>query len=129
MKPFPMKLILRWLFVFSLALGAGSLSTRADEVGDAKQRIASRQSEVASLKTKGAIGENNRGFLEVRDGGGNAASVVADENRDRGVLYAEVGKRTGISADDAGKARARQLAATSVAGVWVQGDDGTWRKK
>jgi uncharacterized protein YdbL (DUF1318 family) len=124
-----MKITLRFLALFALAFFAFGARAAADEVSDAKQRIASRQGEVAALKTKGAIGENNRGFLEVRDGGGNAAQVVADENRDRGVLYAEAARRTGASAEEAGKARARQIAAASAPGVWVQKEDGTWAKK
>jgi len=54
---------------------------------------------------------------------------VAEENSDRGVLYAEVAKRSGVSADNAGRARARQIAANSAPGVWVQKEDGSWYKK
>lgn len=124
-----MKTTLRLLALLSLALFTFTARVAADEVGDAKQRISARQSEVASLKTSGAIGENNRGLLEVRGGGGNAAKVVADENRDRTVLYAEVAKRSGASADEAGRARAKQIAANSAPGVWVQKEDGSWHKK
>ena len=124
-----MKTTLRLLALLSLALFSFTTRVVADDVADARQRIAARQSEVASLKTGGALGENNRGFLEARGGGGNTAAVVADENRDRGVLYAEVAKRTGVSADDAGRARAKQIAANSAPGVWVQKEDGTWQKK
>ncbi|MCX6951456.1 MAG: DUF1318 domain-containing protein [Verrucomicrobia bacterium] len=124
-----MKTTLRLLALFSLAFFSLAARAVADEVGDAKQRIAARQSEVASLKTSGAVGENNRGLLEVRGGGGSSAKVVAEENRDRGILYAEAGKRSGVSADEAGRARAKQIAANSAPGVWVQKDDGTWQKK
>ncbi len=118
------------LFVL-LALGFFSLagSAVAQDVAAAKQRMASRQSEVASLKTSGAVGENNRGLLEVRRGGGASAKVVADENSDRGVLYAEVAKRTGVSVEDSGRARAKQIAANSAAGVWVQKEYGSWHQK
>lgn len=124
-----MKTTLRLLALLSLAFFAFAARAVADDVSEAKQRIAARQSEVASLKTSGAVGENNRGLLEVRGGGGSSATIVADENRDRGVLYAEVAKRTGVSADDAGRARAKQIAANSAPGVWVQKEDGTWQKK
>ncbi len=124
-----MKTILRLLALLSLTFGLFGVHALASPVSDAQQRIAARQGEVASLKTSGAVGENNRGYLEVRGGGGNAASVVSDENRDRAVLYAEAGKRSGVSPDDAGKARAKQIAANSAPGVWVQREDGTWQKK
>ena len=124
-----MKTTLRLLALLSVAFFTFVARAAADDVSEAKQRIAARQSEVASLKTSGAVGENNRGLLEVRGGGGSSASIVAEENRDRGVLYAEVAKRTGVSADDAGRARAKQIAANSAPGVWVQKEDGTWQKK
>lgn len=119
----------RLFALLSFALFAFVGRVAADPVSDAKGRIAGRQSEVAALKTSGAVGENNRGLLEVRGGGGNAAKVVADENHDRGVLYAEAAKRSGASADDAGRARAKQIAANSAPGVWVQKEDGAWVKK
>ena len=84
---------------------------------------------MAALKTSGAIGENNRGLLEARGGGGNSAKVIADENSDRAMLYAEAAKRTGVSAEEAGKARARQIAANSAPGIWLQREDGSWYKK
>ena len=88
-----------------------------------------RLSSVDALKSKGAIGENNRGFLEVRDGGGDAASVVSAENSDREAVYAAIAKQTGASAETVGKERAKRIAASSAAGVWVQKEDGTWAKK
>jgi uncharacterized protein YdbL (DUF1318 family) len=91
--------------------------------------MAQRLSEVDDLKGKGAIGENNRGLLEVRDGGGNAAAVVADENRDREAVYALIARDTGASADSVARARAKQIAAASRPGVWVQDESGAWKKK
>jgi uncharacterized protein len=124
-----MKTALRLLALTSLALSFFVGRAMADDVSDAKQRIAARQAEVAALKTSGAVGENNRGFLEVRGGGGSSASVVAEESRDRGILYAEVAKRTGVSAEEAGRARAKQIAANSAPGIWLQREDGAWYKK
>ena len=65
----------------------------------------------------------------MRCSGGASAKIVADENSDRGVLYAEVAKRTGVSVDDSGRARAKQIAANSAAGVWIQKEDGSWHQK
>lgn len=126
---FPMKTTLRLWAVLAVTMFGFTALARADAVADAKQGIAARQSDVAALKQSGALGENNRGLLEVRGGGGNAAAVAADENRDRGVLYAEVAKKTGTSADDVGRARAKQIASSSAAGIWVQHEDGSWHKK
>src|SRR5689334_13553600 len=120
---------LRLFALFSVLLFGGALRLAADAVSDAQHRITARLSEVNALLKNGAIGENNRGFLEVRGGGGNAASVVNAENQDRGVLYAEGARRSNTSADQVGRSRARQIAANSAPGVWIQGEDGNWRKK
>ena len=55
--------------------------------------------------------------------------VVAAENRDRGIVYAEIAKQTGTHVDQVGRARARQIAAASARGVWLQKNDGSWYKK
>lgn len=124
-----MKTTLRLFCLLSLVLVCFAGRSLADEVADAKLHINARQSDVVALKKSGVVGENNRGYLEIRDGGGSAASVVTDENRDRNVLYAELTKRTGISTDEAGRARAKQIAANSAPGVWLQRDDGGWYQK
>ncbi len=114
----------------ALVLGLGVVAGRAaDDLGAVKARMNQRLSQVDQLKASGAIGENNRGYLEVRDGGGDAASVVSAENRDREAVYAAIAKRAGSSAEQVGKARARQIAANSAAGVWLQREDGNWYKK
>lgn len=124
-----MKLTLRIFSLISFLLFGIVSHALADQVSDAKQRIGARRAEVASLKLSGAVGENNQGYLEVRDGGGNAAAVSSAENSDRGVLYAEAAKLTGKSPAEVGKARAREIAANSAPGVWIQREDGNWQKK
>ncbi len=116
--------------MLALMLGVGVVAVRAaEDLGAVKARMNQRLSQVDQLKASGAIGENNRGYLDVRDGGGDAANVVSAENRDREVVYAEIAKRAGSSAEQVGKARARQIAANSAAGVWLQREDGSWYKK
>lgn len=123
--------MIRRILFLCLALTALSASTAAlaESANDIRARMAQRLSQVDDLKGKGAIGENNRGLLEVRDGGGNAASVVADENRDREAVYALIAKETGATPDSVGRARAKQIAAASKPGVWVQDESGAWKKK
>ena len=102
----------------------------ADEVADAKQRIQTRQADVAALKASGTLGESNRGFLELRaaDGAG-AGQLAAGENHDREILYAVVAKRTGSTVDAVGRARAKEIAQSSRPGVWVQNEAGAWAKR
>lgn len=126
-----MKLPVLRLFLLgtALVLGGAILPARAQDLGPVKARMSQRLSQVDALKSKGAIGENNRGLLEMRGGGGDAGSVVSAENADREVVYAALAKQTGSSADQVGRARAKQIATASAAGVWLQREDGAWYKK
>lgn len=112
------------LFVLVLA----PVMTRAEDLGAVRARMEQRLSRIDALKSSGALGENNRGLLEVRTAG-EATAVAADENRDRAVVYAELAKRTGATADSVGHARAKQIAANSAAGVWLQRESGEWYQK
>jgi uncharacterized protein len=117
------------LFAACLALCALTVTVSAQNAGAIRQRMEQRLPQIDDLKAKGAIGENNRGLLEVREAAGNAASVVADENRDREAVYALIAQQTGATADSVGRARAKQIAANAKSGVWVQDESGAWKKK
>jgi uncharacterized protein YdbL (DUF1318 family) len=121
--------LLRLCLVISLLLATATITRAAEDLGAVKARIGQRLPKLDALKAGGAIGENNRGLVEVRGGGGDAASVVAAENSDREAVYAAIAKQTGASADGVGRARAKQIAANSAAGVWLQHEDGSWYKK
>ncbi|HEX2853500.1 MAG TPA: DUF1318 domain-containing protein [Opitutaceae bacterium] len=112
-----------------LALGFVTATAHAQDLGAVKARMAERIAKVDELKAKGAIGENNRGLLEVRAADAEAGAVVGAENSDRETVYAALAKQTGSSADQVGRARAKQIAANSAAGVWLQKEDGAWYKK
>jgi uncharacterized protein YdbL (DUF1318 family) len=120
-------IFVRCLFLLSvLCIG---LLVRAEDVGAVKTRIEQRLPQVQALKGLGTVGENNRGFLEVRGGTGDVAAVVAAENQDRTIVYAEIAKRTNASADQVGRARALKIAQRSRPGEWVQDEGGNWKKK
>lgn len=122
------KYVLPFLLVWSLLVPA--LSVRAEDVGAIKARMSQRVSAIDEMKTRGVVGENNRGLLETREGNGSAdAGVIEAENKDREAVYAYLAQQTGSSADQVGRARARQIAQASVAGVWIQDASGTWKKK
>jgi uncharacterized protein YdbL (DUF1318 family) len=127
MKPYFFRLL---ALATVLMLGAVTITPiRAEDLGAVKARMSQRLSQLDQFKTKGVIGENNRGFAELRGGGTDAGDVVAAENRDRGMVYAAIAKQTGTSAEQVGRARARQIAAGSARGVWLQHEDGSWYKK
>ncbi len=116
-------------FLILTAMVLTAPMSRAEDLNTIRARMEQRIGRIDTLKSSGAVGENNRGLLEVRDGGGDAALVVAAENSDRVTVYAELARKTGSSADLVGRARARQIANNSAAGVWLQDESGRWYKK
>lgn len=123
-------MITRLLFVCAaLFTLAAPLTAQAQSARELQGRMAQRLPQIDELKAAGALGENNRGYLEVREDKANAAALAADENRDREAVYALIARETGSSAENVGRARAKQIAAQSKSGVWVQDESGAWRKK
>ena len=118
-------LFFRLLFVSALLFG--TTVVRADDLGTVRARMEKRVPQIDTLKTSGVLGEDNRGFLAVRSG--NDGGVAAAENVDRAAVYAALAQKTGATADAVGKARARQIAAGSAKGVWLQRENGEWYKK
>lgn len=118
------------IFTLFTALCLLTVTAFAESAADFRRRMEQRLSQIDTLKAQEVLGENNRGLLEERKSGtAGAAGVVADENRDRAAVYALIAKETGASADSVGRARAKQIAANSRSGVWVQDEAGAWKKK
>ena len=118
------------LLTLIAALGLVTATAFAATASDLRRQMEQRLPAIDAMKTSEAVGENNRGLLEVRPAGkADAASLVAEENRDREAVYALIAKDTGATPDSVGRARAKQIAANSRAGVWVQAESGAWKKK
>jgi uncharacterized protein YdbL (DUF1318 family) len=114
------------LFAISLA----TVVVHAESAADIRHRMEQRLGAIDALKAQESVGENNRGLLQVPPAGkGNAGNVVAEENRDREAVYALIAKDTGATAEAVARARARQIAAASKPGVWIQDESGQWKKK
>ncbi len=111
------------------ALCTTAVVAQAADIDAAKAGMRERVAVIDKLKAAGAVGEANTGLLSVRTPGEEAEKVVKAENADRQVVFAELAKKTGGTAEDAGKTFAKQLAAASKAGVWLQREDGGWYKK
>jgi uncharacterized protein YdbL (DUF1318 family) len=102
----------------------------AESAAAIRGRMEQRLPQIDALKEKEVLGENNRGLLEERTAGtAGASAIVADENRDREAVYALLAQQTGATPDSVGRTRAKQIAANSKAGVWVQDESGAWKKK
>lgn len=127
MKIFWIRLLFT-LAVISLPIALPGL--QAQNLGAVKQRMAQRLPAVDALKDRGAVGENNRGFLEARAAlSGGESGTVSAENADRAEVYGALAQQTGSSSDQVGRARAKKIAETSKAGVWLQDESGNWRRK
>jgi uncharacterized protein YdbL (DUF1318 family) len=113
-------------FLFALCLVS---LVRAEDLSTVKARMDQRLPQVQALKTQGAIGENNRGFLEYRGGPAESGAIIAAENKDRETVYAALAQKVGGSMDQVGKKRAAKIAQNSRPGEWLQDDAGNWKKK
>lgn len=118
------------IFTLFAALCLLTVTAFAESAADIRRRMEQRLPRIDALKAQEILGENNRGLLEERKSGtAGATDVVADENRDREAVYVLIARETGASADSVGRARAKQIAANSASGVWVQDESGVWKKK
>lgn len=121
--------LLRPACVVFAALGAGAVVAQADDLSAAKAGLRQRVPEIDRLKSAEQVGESNTGQLVARGGGAEVAQLVAAENADRAVVFAALARQSGGTAEAAGRAFARQIAAASRPGVWLQREDGGWYRK
>lgn len=107
------------------------LSVRAEDLGAVQARMRDRIAKLAPLKIDKTIGENNAGLLEVLKSGASAEArqLAEAENADRRIVYAAIAAKTGASAAQVARQRAKELAERSAPGMMVQGEDGTWSAK
>ena len=125
-----MKSILLRICLLVGLLSAGVVAARAaEDLGAVTARLAQRLGSLDQLKSSGAVGETNRGLVDLRAASPAAGDLVAAENRDRGIVYAAIAQQTGSTVETVGRARAKQIAAASAPGVWVQRESGEWYKK
>ncbi len=122
-------ILLRLCLLVGLLSGGVASSQAAEDLGAVKARLAQRLGSLDQLKSSGAIGETNRGLVDLRAASPTAGDLVAAENRDRGMVYAAIAQQTGSTVDTVGRARAKQIAAASAPGVWVQRESGEWYQK
>jgi hypothetical protein len=120
------KTIIAILPVFIL----GILITNAYSSSKAiKQRMIERLPIINSLKDKGIVGENNKGYLEFVGKKKEKADVIKAENKDRKLVYKAIAKQQGTTAAVVGKHRAVQIANKAQPGEWLQDAKGKWYQK
>jgi len=107
-----------------------------------RKLIASRKQRYAGLAplfAQGALGENNRGLLDIRSldtlslkDKANAKTLLEQENRDRQQLYREIATANNLAADkldEIASIFAQVHRQEARAGWWLQDANGNWKKK
>jgi uncharacterized protein YdbL (DUF1318 family) len=114
---------------FALWLGAAALHA-SDSLDAVKARMEKRVAAINKFKDRKIVGENNRGFLDVRgEVLGEERGVVSEENSDRQKVYAAIAAQERTTVDNVGRQRAQQLESLAKRGHWVQDEDGRWYQK
>ena len=125
--------------IFILTVAAAVLATsamqpaRADETQreKIKNSMLERKPQLDTLKARGTIGEDNKGYVAVVTGTLTEAEkkVVDAENADRAKVYAAIASRHGSSAIEVGQRRAIKLAEQVSSGEFIMNAEGKWTKK
>jgi len=110
-----------FLLVFGLSLTANTTKILS--------KMKSRLPAIVTLKKKGIIGENNRGYLQYVGKVKEKQNLIEAENRDRKAIYTLIAKKDGATVKLVGVLRAKQIAGKSENGYWLQAKNGKWYKK
>ena len=104
-----------------------------------RDRLSKRLDDVLAQIRAGVLGEARDGMLQLKEPGKlkklftkKIETLVAEENKDRADLYAEVLSSNALPAArliDIQRSFARSFQAESPSGTWLQGADGTWLQK
>lgn len=90
-----------------------------------------RYDELSTLKAKGVIGENNRGYVQVLKSEGNADALVKGENSDRKAIYQAIAEQNNLSGalETIEKVFASVQRDKAASGEMIQTEDGQWVSK
>ena len=91
----------------------------------------SRFDQLAALKAKGVVGENNRGYVEVMGSDPSAPTIVQTENNDRAVVYKTIAEQNGLmrQLDVIEKVFAQVQRDKAQSGEKIQNENGQWVTK
>jgi uncharacterized protein YdbL (DUF1318 family) len=105
------------------------LSSQFAGAANIKERMKQRLPVIKELKTKGIIGENNRGYLGFVGAEQAQEAVVAAENKDRKAIYTHFAKQQKTTVEFVEKVQAERKAQKAITGQFFQTQDGQWVKK
>jgi len=121
---------------------APAMSEEKKKVLSAVQNRKFNKDDINEFKRDGLIGENNKGFLEIREPETltkdaelqkRVDQIIADENNDRQVIMQrtiQINEEASKAGDETvSKVFAKLFQDESEPETWIQLDDGTWMKK
>ena len=87
--------------------------------------------DLTAAKNQGWIGEQNNGYLGVvkSDAPADVKALVADVNGQRKAQFTQIATKNGIAEAEAAKIFAREAAARTSPGNYIQNPAGVWVKK
>ena len=110
-----------WLGVFlSNAYAQGGLSPDVEQAALSRR---GRLSDLASWESKGVLGENKLGLVEIRNAGAADSSVgqlVQAENSNRMVIYQSIAEKNGTSVQEVQKIYAQRLQRDAPSGTPIE---------
>ncbi|MDX9702134.1 MAG: DUF1318 domain-containing protein [Candidatus Auribacterota bacterium] len=127
--------VIRRLAVLDFASSAYAQSSAqfSDEVMKAIEGRRQRRDQIVEWGSKGVIGENNSGFVELYAPSGLPGSQLAElrqmidqENRDRLVIYTDLSRGEGTTPEEVGKVYSIKLHKNAPEGMPIQTATGEW---
>ncbi len=112
------------LFIVFILISSSYVS--ADAI---KDRMIQRLPVIADLKTKGIIGEDNRGYLGFVAGSRPMEDVIAAENADRKSVYEIFAKQQNTTLEIVETVQGTRKAEKANPGEFYQSREGQWVKK
>ncbi len=127
--------VLNWLI--SPAVAEANLNINSPAILDIQNKMKTRHESLKAYYDNGAIGLTENGLITVRDAKAvslkdrnSVNGLVADENKDRSALYAEIARANGHPEwqTDIQTTFARRWISNATAGWWYQ-TSGNWQQK
>lgn len=128
--------VLNWLVPEAQAAGA-DININSPAINALKAQMKSRHDQLEAFYNSGAVGLTDDGLVTVRDAKAvalkdrnNLNGLVADENKDRKALYAEIARANGHPEwqDDIQQTFAKRWISNAAKGWWYQ-QGGSWKQK
>ena len=123
----------------NLAFAQVDIDISSPAIRRLKDSLAGRFESIKGFYTRGALGENSRGYVEVRDESGlnlkekaDLRKLVNGENRDRKALYQEILRANDLETrflPEVERLFANSWRNKAIRGSWIQKDDDTWVRK